>query len=1107
MATANLERLKLAELRAISESNGLDSNGVTRAQLISGIRAIEQTATDEESDRDPGQPEIIDEDAEEDVSDDEINLSPELRRLQIQLKLERERLNIDKMRLEVERERLSLIGFDESRSSGVVVNAPPCDIKSLVPHMQNDDAITHFEAFERVMRLNDVDEAFWAKIIVPTLSHKGTRVFSKLSIDDCRNYKVIKERVLEAFKCSPQLYYERFQTAVRSGQESYAQFSNRLNELLKGYLEAKRINDFDVLVNDLVYTRFMSSLNRVPEVFKFVLERHPGNLRDACNYADLFYDVKMKTANNNVANTSDRGQSSQARGSGNIRGYSNQSNSFNGRDQMHRFGGSNSFSENSGGGRGFTPNYGQNQGPRLGSGVSRLPSCHSCGSFSHTTSQHKGPAAQGPSHTNLIESKEQCDANEYIVPTVINGYEVSAVRDSGSDCCVVDESLVNVADYTGRTITLFPAFGPSIVANIANVKLFCPPLGANETIIVPMAVVKNLKRVLLGNDIFKNFKQFTDVITRPSNLQNEAIEKQIVEDKDARFSDLGQFDDKEQTLYARAESRRAAIETCRQFTSGAVTETVKSNTDTINEHRVADKTESHCAQVVTRAQNRVQVSKKSSHESSRGRPRDDSTLDDEWLRLRTIEHNYDANVVDDVGFQSTEFKTAQRADDSLKHWWSLYKSGDVRFVVYDGILYRTAQSWKLDSRQRLLVLPKQYYNEVLRTAHDHVTGAHVGIRKTIERISNVYAFPGLSKRVRDYIKSCDICQRVSNKCVNERFPLTPIEIVGEPFDELVIDVLGKLPKSKGGFSYAFVIVDHATRFVHAEALRNLKVSTIVECLNKFFLTHGFPKTLRCDKYSSFTSGMMKSLQETLNIHVRFAQVGHHEGIGLAERAIQSLSKMIKSFIEDNEKDWDKLLKYFCLAINDTVNATTHFSPSYLVYGRKWRGLLDVMRGAWTKDDVNIPDTRTPVYLYIEQLKERLLTAHTAAREYAAIEQERWKSQYDKHATERYFEENDLVLIHRPTSSHKILSKLDGPYTVVKKIDTWNYIVDLGHRKTSFHVNSLRKYNRRVLNQTEQAASVNAVITLDPDETGQEYDIPAPRMSREKPRVKYGPAAI
>jgi hypothetical protein len=191
-------------------------------------------------------------------------------------------------------------------------------------------------------------------------------------------------------------------------------------------------------------------------------------------------------------------------------------------------------------------------------------------------------------------------------------------------------------------------------------------------------------------------------------------------------------------------------------------------------------------------------------------------------------------VVDEVGFQSTEFKTAQRADDSLKHWWSLYEAGDLRFVVYDGILYRTAPSWKLDSRQRLLVLPKQFYNDVLRAAHDHVTGAHVGIRKTIERISNVYAFPGLSKRVRDYIKTCDICQRVSSKCVNERFPLTPIEIVGEPFDELVIDVLGKIPKSKGGFSYAFVIVDHATRFVHAEALRNLKVSTIVECLNKFF---------------------------------------------------------------------------------------------------------------------------------------------------------------------------------------------------------------------------------------------------------------------------------
>jgi hypothetical protein len=182
-----------------------------------------------------------------------------------------------------------------------------------------------------------------------------------------------------------------------------------------------------------------------------------------------------------------------------------------------------------------------------------------------------------------------------------------------------------------------------------------------------------------------------------------------------------------------------------------------------------------------------------------------------------------------------------------------------------------------------------------------------------------------------------------------------------------------------------------------------------------------------DKFASLTSRMMRELQRMLGIEVVYANVLHHESIGLVERAQRTIERMIKSFVETHEKHWDKLINYFCFAINDSENATTHFAPSYLVYGRRWRGLLEIMRDAWSTGEINAPETGTPVYLYIERLKERLNMAAEQAQRFAESEQKRYKQQFDKHSTERSLEEGDLVLILQPTSTHKILNKLDGPY--------------------------------------------------------------------------------
>jgi hypothetical protein len=653
-----------------------------------------------------------------------------------------------------------------------------------------------------------------------------------------------------------------------------------------------------------------------------------------------------------------------------------------------------------------------------------------------------------------------------------------------------------------------------------------------------MAVVNGIQKVLLGNNLFRDHKQFQDW-KRPIVCGREVSEKSVdsaqTDDKQTSNTeghDVDAFTTSDQVsdnnvshvpteiMRAIASERAAAIETCKLFTrqqnKGLLTsgqETSKRTADADSQRGTAStdtagakrshqreldaddggKRPAHLCMTVETRSNRspTSVAAGGANELIRGRESESRNnskqMPDagEFERLSAIQINNLEDVEVDRKNSPTNWNAlgiAQKADETLQHWFTLHQGGDNRFCIKNGLLYKNAPDWKLDTRNKLLVLPNDYRLEVIRAAHDSPTGAHQGTRKVIERIGKVYAFPGMSKQVKNYIRSCNTCQLVADRRREDRLPLTPIPIVGNAFEELVCDVLGKLTRTSGGHEYIFVMVCQATRWVHAVPLRNLKVTTIADTLNNFFMTHGYAKKLRFDKFASFTSGMMKELQRTLQIECVFAQVDHHESIETVERQIRSLERMLKSFIETHEKQWDKLIPYFCFAINDTANATTHFAPSYLVYGRRWRGLLDVMRDAWVTDEQNAPTTQVPVYTYIEQLKHRLKLANEAAQQFACEEQARYKQQYDKHSRERSFNEGDLVLIMRPTSSHKILSKLDGPYRVVKKLDRWNYVLDLGHRKASFHINSLREYIQR-------EATVNTIITTENEEDGNEFDFP------------------
>ena len=139
-------------------------------------------------------------------------------------------------------------------------------------------------------------------------------------------------------------------------------------------------------------------------------------------------------------------------------------------------------------------------------------------------------------------------------------------------------------------------------------------------------------------------------------------------------------------------------------------------------------------------------------------------------------------------------------------------------------------------------------------AHDHPLSGHLGVRKTMSRIWSHFCWPGLKNDVREYCRRCQVCQVVGKP--NQKIPvapLIPIPPIGRPFEKIVIDCVGPLPRTKSGKEYLLTIVCQTTRYPEAIPLGSIATRKITDELEKFISRYGVPKKLQSDQGSNFTS--------------------------------------------------------------------------------------------------------------------------------------------------------------------------------------------------------------------------------------------------------------
>ncbi len=247
---------------------------------------------------------------------------------------------------------------------------------------------------------------------------------------------------------------------------------------------------------------------------------------------------------------------------------------------------------------------------------------------------------------------------------------------------------------------------------------------------------------------------------------------------------------------------------------------------------------------------------------------------------------------------------AQKADKSLQKCFAAVVSEDKNsdipyYYIDDGILMR---KWSPPLAEKAdwgvvaqIVVPACYREHVLLFAHESRWAGHLGVHKTYNLVLKHFFWPGLSD-VTAHCRTCHVCQLAGkpNQIIPPA-PLHPIPAVGVPFERVIVDCVGPLPRTKSGNQYLLTIMCASTRFPEAMPLSNITARAVVRALTKFFSTFGMPKTVQTDQGTNFKSKLFAQVLKTLDIQHVVSSAYHPESQGALERWHQTLKSMLRKY--------------------------------------------------------------------------------------------------------------------------------------------------------------------------------------------------------------------
>ena len=939
----------------------------------------------------------------------------EAREAELQAKTQEANLVAQQIRLEELRKENGR-GHSSNSKSGNKPSIPPLPV-----FQEGKDDIDSFLArFERHASCVGWERSDWALAISALLSGKALDIISRLTTQQANDYDEVKAALLKGFDLTEEGYRLKFrQSKLRQG-ESFVQFASRIEKYLCRWIELSPYNtDLEGMKSLMIQEQVFDTCGK--DLLVFIKERQPKTLTDVLTLADQFRDAHSDPR---VRRMKDKPSHSGAQQSSTHTSNSNTSNYSTSRPVPPK-------------GSGPVPNRGNQT-------QSRMPiKCFKCFKLGHTSlncpdrnrRQEKGAGlTQGRQPADQLEDGDA----EQAEPPPMESSEMIDPQEQKGLCLIVEENLTDdraaVKLACGGTLPLLSA---AACGTCEDTMPVCQGFVNGKT-----------------TNVLRDTGCSTAVVRRDLVLEEQLTGEEricVLIDGTARKFQVAIIEVDTPYLTGKIEAL---------CMPSPVYDLILGNVTGVREPTDPDvewEPRHQANAVETRGQKR---------QASKTRP-----------PLQVPKPLEGIVSADDL-------IQAQREDESLKYSRKLAAEGDQRtskqgnsssFEYKKGILYRRFIDATPGSDTVLqVVVPLKFRNQVLKLAHESILGGHLGNKKTCEKILMHFFWPGMHADVVRYCRSCEQCQRTAPKGKVTKVPLGSTPLIDEPFRRVAMDIIGPIvPATSRGNRFILTVVDYATRYPEAVALRRIDTQTVAEALVDIYSRVGIPREVLTDRGSQFTSDLMREVSRLLSIRQMTTTPYHPACNGLVERFNGTLKSMLRKMCEEQPKDWDRYINPLLFAYREAVQESTGFSPFELLFGRVVRGPLGILRELWTGDVVE-PDTKT-TYQYVLDLKDRLEATCQVVQENLSKSAEKYRRQYNRKAKDRRFNVGDEVLLLLPTDTNKLLMHWQGPFEVVGKVGHLDYRINMNGKVKTFHANLLKKFFRR--DDTDDKSDVACVSVV------------------------------
>ena len=362
--------------------------------------------------------------------------------------------------------------------------------------------------------------------------------------------------------------------------------------------------------------------------------------------------------------------------------------------------------------------------------------------------------------------------------------------------------------------------------------------------------------------------------------------------------------------------------------------------------------------------------------------------------------------------------------------------------------------------QGRLCVPKigDLQEEILTEAHRTPYSVHPGATKMYKDLKKHYWWPGMKNDVVKHVEQCLTCQQVKAEHQRPAGTLQPLNIPQWKWEDITMDFVVGLPRTKDSHDAIWVIVDRLTKSAHFLPVRTTytmdKYAEIY--VKEVVRLHGVPLSIVSDRDSRFTSSFWKSLHKALGTRLAFSTAFHPQTDGQSERTIQTLEDMLRACVLDFQKSWNVYLPLVEFAYNNSFHSSIGMAPYEALYGRKCRSPIH-----W--DEIGERKFLGPELVQrtgeaVEKIRKRMLTAQSRQKSYADVR--RRKLEFNV-GDKVFLKIAPMRGVMRFGKKGKLSPRYIGPFEILERIGDLAYKLALPPSLASvhnvFHVSMLKKY--------------------------------------------------